>query len=134
MTAVREEAERLLRMALRDANTFALLMPLSQADLAAVGFHAQQAIGKALKAVAVCRGIALRRTHDLTVLAAQLSDAGVPPPVPVDGLRKLNPFAVEFRYDDLPVDCMRREELNPLLHAILDWAGEIIGGMGGDSK
>jgi hypothetical protein len=42
-----EEALRLLRLAHRDAATFALLNPLPQASLSALGFHAQQAVEKA---------------------------------------------------------------------------------------
>lgn len=58
MTPAREEARRLLRLARRDSDTFALLLPLPKATMAALGFHAQQAVEKALKAV--CTGTALR--------------------------------------------------------------------------
>ena len=51
MTPALDEARRLLRLALRDSDTFALLFPLPQAAMAALGFHAQQAVEKALKAV-----------------------------------------------------------------------------------
>ena len=51
MTPALDEARRLLRLALRDSDTFALLFPLPQATMAALGFHAQQAVEKALKAV-----------------------------------------------------------------------------------
>ena len=44
MTPALEEAHRLLRLALRDRDTFALLLPLTKATLAAIGFHAQQAV------------------------------------------------------------------------------------------
>ncbi|MEW6292519.1 MAG: HEPN domain-containing protein [Pseudomonadota bacterium] len=53
MTPQREEALRLLRLARRDRETFELLLPLERASLVALGFHAQQAVEKALKAVAV---------------------------------------------------------------------------------
>lgn len=57
MTPQREEALRLMRLARRDQGTFELLLPLPTANLAALGFHAQQAAEKALKAVAVLRGL-----------------------------------------------------------------------------
>ena len=64
MTPSREEARRLLRLARRDRETFDLLLPLPQASLAALGFLAQQSVEKALKAVAVSRGVEVRRTHE----------------------------------------------------------------------
>ena len=70
MTPQREEALRLLRLARRDRDTFDLLLPLPKASLAALGFHAQQAAEKALKAVAVLRELEAPRTHDLAALAA----------------------------------------------------------------
>jgi len=51
MTPALEEAHRLQRLALRDRGTFDLLLPLPQATLAAIGFHAQQAAEKSIKAV-----------------------------------------------------------------------------------
>ena len=49
MSPALEEATRLLRLAHRDADTFALLHPLPKASMSALGFHVQQAIEKALK-------------------------------------------------------------------------------------
>lgn len=57
MTPQREEALRLLRLARRDRETFDLLLPLQKAGLAALGFHAQQASEKALKAAMVSLGL-----------------------------------------------------------------------------
>ena len=53
MTPALEEAHRMLRLARRDRDTFDLLRPLMQANLSALGFHAQQAVEKALKSVAI---------------------------------------------------------------------------------
>ena len=108
MTPPREEARRLLRLARRDRETFDLLLPLPQADLAALGFLAQQSVEKALKAVAVARGLEVRRTHDLAALGAAVLADGVALPVTVDDLRRLNPYAVEFRYDDEMVPTITR--------------------------
>ena len=126
MTPPREEARRLLRLARRDRETFDLLLPLPQASLAALGFLAQQSVEKALKAVAVSRGVEVRRTHDLAALgAAVLADGGALP-VTVDDLRSLNPYAVEFRYDDEMVPTITRAELDTLLSAILHWAQQYV--------
>jgi len=122
MTLLLEESQRLLRLALRDQETFTLLLPLPKASLAALGFLAQQTVEKALKSVAVLHSVEIRRTHDLAALAQQLRDKGVEPPVVIDELRRLNPFAVEYRYDDDIVPTMVQEEIVAILAAMIPWA------------
>lgn len=122
MTPQREEALRLLRLARRDRDTFDLLLPLRKAGLAALGFHAQQAAEKALKAVAVLLGLEVPRTHDLAALGQAILDAGTALPLTVDQLRSLNPFAVEYRYDDELIPAISREALAATLAAVMDWA------------
>ena len=126
MTPPREEARRLLRLARRDRETFDLLLPLPQASLAALGFLAQQSVEKALKAVAVSRGVEVRRTHDLAALGESVLADGGALPVTVEDLRSLNPYAVEFRYDDDIVPTITRAELDTLLSAILRWAQQCV--------
>jgi HEPN domain-containing protein len=126
MTPQAEEAQRLLRLARRDQGTFSLLLPLPQSELSALGFHAQQSAEKALKAVTVHSGLAVPRTHDLVALASALINSGVELPVSADDLRLLNPFAVEFRYDDEIVALVTRDQLAELLAEILEWAADCI--------
>lgn len=128
MTPALEEAHRLLRLAVRDSDTFALLLPLPKATMAALGFHAQQAVEKALKAVCTRHNIEVRRTHDLTALGQAVLDHGTALPVSLDELRSLNPFAVEFRYDDEITSSMRREDLDALLRVMLSWADTEVDG------
>ena len=122
MTPALEEAHRLQRLALRDRGTFDLLLPLPQATLAAIGFHAQQAVEKSLKAVCTLRSIEVRRTHDLAALAQALIDDGVALPLSPDEFRTLNPFAVEYRYDDEITSTLTREDLNNLVTKVLNWS------------
>lgn len=122
MTPQREEALRLLRLARRDRETFDLLLPLPQASLAALGFHAQQTAEKALKAVMVSLGLEVTRTHDLAALGQAILDQGMTLPLSVDQLRSLNPFAVEYRYDDELIPAISREAIAAMLVAIMDWA------------
>ncbi len=126
MTPPHEEARRLLRLARRDRETFGLLLPLPQASLAALGFLAQQSVEKALKAVAVSRGLEVRRTHDLAALGQAILADGGALPVSADELRSLNPYAVEFRYDDEVIPATTRAELDTLLSAILHWAQQCV--------
>lgn len=121
MTPALEEAHRLLRLALRDGDTFELLLPLPKATMAAMGFHAQQAVEKALKAVCTLRNIEVRRTHDLAALAQALVVDGVTLPISVDEFRTLNPFAVEYRYDDEITSSMTRAELTGIVAKVLAW-------------
>jgi len=127
MTPQLEEALRLLRLARRDHETFDLLFPLPKASLAALGFLAQQSAEKALKAVAALRSIEIRRTHDLAALGQAILDDGGTLPLTADELRCLNPFAVEFRYDDEIIPTITREELDNFLSAVLGWAEHLVG-------
>ncbi len=122
MTPALEEAHRMLRLARRDRDTFDLLRPLVQANLAALGFHAQQAVEKALKSVAILQGIEFRRTHDLAALAQSIVDSGELLPLSIDEFRSLNPFAVEYRYDDELSPTLTRDALNTLVEVVLAWA------------
>ncbi len=64
------------------------------------GFHAQQAVEKALKAWLSFQHIAYPRTHDLNVLLGLLEDAGSDAKS-FRSLVRLNAFAVNFRYEAL---------------------------------
>lgn len=122
MTPALEEAVRLLRLAHRDRSTLVLLARISEAPMASLGFHAQQAVEKALKAVSVSRGIETRRTHDLAALAEMLLDVVGVTPFMLDELRQLNPFAVEYRYDDEFESGLSRDEVTELVERVLAWA------------
>lgn len=93
-----EFAEQLLAAAQRDHLVWRKLVRDLEVHDAMLGFHAQQAVEKWLKAVLAKAGVAFRRTHDLAELLDALQDAGLPPPPHADRLDELNPFAVEARY------------------------------------
>ncbi len=69
-----------------------------------VGFHAQQAAEKLLKAFLMARSIPYRRTHDLRELIDLIRDHGIKFPELLMGIRTLSPFTVEFRYDYIPME------------------------------
>ena len=110
MTPALEEAVRLLRLAHRDRSTLVLLARIPEAPMASLGFHAQQAVEKALKAVSVSRGIETRRTHDLAAGAGQVlsTDAAV-------GGRA----GRLHRQADRPAPCF---PASPNHHQVADWA------------
>jgi HEPN domain-containing protein len=124
MTAFIEEARRLLRLAERDYETFSILRAHPDAKLAPTCFHAQQAVEKALKAALMAGQVHFRYTHDLEELWNLLADAGMAPPQSIEALRRLSPFAVELRYDDLVIPLLAREEAEDITSSVLNWAKE----------
>lgn len=96
--AERTIAETLLISAERDRQAFLKLSGDPALHDSLAGFHAQQAVEKALKAVLSQAGVAFRRTHDLAELLDLLADSGLPAPPHADLLDELNPYAVEMRY------------------------------------
>lgn len=100
----RELAELLLRKAAQDEFTLKKLSPDPASPDEVMGFHAQQAIEKMLKAVLSLAEIRYRRTHDLVELIDLVRERRIPFPPELDDIRRLTPFAAEFRYDDLPLE------------------------------
>lgn len=62
------------------------------------GFHAQQAVEKALKAWLALLGVEYPRTHDLSFLLNMLKDQGQNVESLYD-LIEFNPYAVQYRYE-----------------------------------
>jgi len=65
-----------------------------------IGFHAQQAVEKALKVALVLADSELPRTHDLELLVEQVKGAGTKVPGELSGTEWLTPWAAELRYDE----------------------------------
>jgi len=62
------------------------------------GFHAQQAIEKALKSWLTLLGVECPRTHDLSLLLSTLKERGQAVE-PLYELIEFNPYAVQYRYE-----------------------------------
>lgn len=126
MTPQRDEAERFMRLARRDEAAFRALLDSATVDFAVACFHAQQAVEKALKAVMFLHGLEFRRTHDLEELSGTLADAGVNIPLEGEELRRLTPYAVEFRYDDEPMPLVSPGQAISYTSRVLAWADKIL--------
>ena len=90
-----------------------------------LGFHAQQAVEKALKAVLSGAGQAYPRTHNLVMLVELLRGAGVELPPDADALGDLTPYGVVLRYEDMLVDephPAQPANLEVIVNRTLAWA------------
>jgi len=65
---------------------------------APVGFHAQQAVEKALKAAIASRDQDFPFTHDIGLLAQLCQDAGLELPADLADADRLTPYAAAVRY------------------------------------
>jgi len=121
MSKSREHARLLMEKAAEDAYVLERLAGDAKAPDAIMGFHAQQAVEKCLKAVLTSRGIPYARTHDLAGLVELLERSGIGGPPQADSLPRLSPFAAEHRYGRLPPEEGEEASLDR------DWAMRCVG-------
>jgi len=124
--AERTLAEIFLLTARRDEQAFSTLADDPNLHDSLAGFHAQQAIEKALKAVLAHSGVSFRRTHDIAELLDMLEDAGLAAPPHADRLDELNPYAVEMRYGLIEPSGLDRAATARWVQDVIRWAGGII--------
>ncbi|MGI8592933.1 MAG: HEPN domain-containing protein [Solirubrobacteraceae bacterium] len=116
-----EVADLLLERASGDLAALRILgADQSQADHV-VGFHAQQAVEKSLKAALVMLEVEIPRTHELAYVLSLLEDAGVDLPKEVAGVESLTPWAGGLRYDEV-APRIDREDVMALAEAAFSWA------------
>lgn len=98
-----------------------------------IGFHVQQAVEKALKAVLCSRGIEYPRTHNISVLLDLLAEHSLALPMARQDLVILTPYGVLFRYDEAgPTDAELanlpdRAALLAVADAVVMWASGALG-------
>ena len=119
-----ELARRFLSLADRDIKVFRKLVNDPDIDDEAVGFHAQQAVEKCMKAVLALHQIEFRKTHDLTALIDLLEEYDLTRPPLLDAIKRLNPFAVVLRYDFIELGALDREQAQDVVSSVRRWAGE----------
>jgi HEPN domain-containing protein len=94
-----DNARQLLALAVEDVRAMEVLKDAGEDVSARIfGFHAQQAVEKALKAWLSLAGVTYPLTHSLNVLFGLLSDAAGADAGAFGDLETLTPFAVQFRY------------------------------------
>ena len=119
-------ARLLLRKARGDLDVARLIAADPDPHDDAIGFHAQQAVEKAIKAVLAFSQAAAPRTHDLAYLVELLAAHGVEVPAAIAEPEWLSPWAVTTRYDDLDDTLDRRAAIDAATSAI-EWAQALVG-------
>jgi HEPN domain-containing protein len=124
-----EVSRTLARKAIGDATAAREFAGNSDITDEIIGFHAQQAIEKWLKAIIAGRGESFEHTHDLRrlvrVAALDLENA----PFDVDAVIALTQYAAPLRYEDLlDAEPLDREATIDLLEEVGQWAEDAIKG------
>ena len=133
MNRSREHALVLMDRAADDQYVLERLAEDDQAPDAIIGFHAQQAIEKSLKAVLTSREIHYGRTHNLRFLIDLLLRNQVDLPPEADRLPVLTPYAVQFRYEPPPEEPTGSVDLDRdwavgCVRQVRDWAAGLTAG------
>ncbi len=131
----RPEHVDLAHLLLRKANADLAVTRTLAADDAeshdeAIGFHAQQAVEKALKAVLAISELPSPRTHDLTYLVELLATHGIDVPTTIAEPEWLSPWAVTTRYDDLD-DALDRHAAIEAAASAIAWAQTLLSDVSG---
>ncbi len=104
MNSPLDHARGLLSRAHDDFFVVSRLAREADAPVWVLGFHAEQAVEKALKAVLSSAGIVYPRTHNLVMLVELLRQAQQPIPPNADDFGMLVPYGVVLRYEEIPDD------------------------------
>jgi HEPN domain-containing protein len=120
-----EYAGVLLRRAEGDVAACRLLAEDPEMSGEVVGFHAQQAVEKALKVALVLQGVEFPRTHDLGFLVALVQESGTEFPAELGDSDWLTPWAATLRYDE-PAALDRAAAL-ALAENAAQWAASLLG-------
>ena len=117
-----EQPRLLLRKAAQDLAVLDKLIDDAAIDDETLGYHAQQAAEKLIKALLAHGGHDYPRSHNIGLLLDLLESHGIPLPVRFEDVQALTPFGTVYRYDDLPLDdTPERHSWPPLLHALQAW-------------
>ena len=116
----------LARLARIDLTTAKKLAPDPEMDDRPVGFHAQQAVEKAVKVALTLRGIDFSRTHDLEYLLTLAGKHSIALEPEFEAASWLTPWAVEFRYDDDPIETLDRKRAIATASAAVAWCEELL--------
>jgi HEPN domain-containing protein len=116
----------LLRLARDDELAARSLLPIESITDAILGFHAQQAVEKSVKAVLAFREVEFPFTHDLDGLLELCQGHGVEVPEELSDVDNLSPYGVQLRYGTIQPSVLDRDEALRWAASAIDWATSII--------
>lgn len=123
----RELALLLIRKAVGDESVIDKLLDDPDVPDDMLGFHAQQAVEKRLKAVLAFNEIDYERTHSIGYLTSLLEHHGIDPPGGREQIEELTPWAVAARYEDRFEEVLDRSTVPGLLSVLRDWSERRLG-------
>jgi HEPN domain-containing protein len=119
-------ARQLLQLAGDDELAARSLLAATEIADAIIGFHAQQAVEKAIKAVLSQRDVLFPYTHDLDGLLELLRDPGSHHPDELARVESLTHYGVTVRYGMSPSSTLDRERAVSWAAAAVRWARGLI--------
>ena len=123
MSEGRNTADVLIAKAREDQAAASALADNDEVSDGIVGFHAQQAVEKALKSILSARDVEYEFRHDIAYLCELLSADGLHLPEDVAQADVLTPWAAEFRYEDPPSDeALDRAAAVRRAATVIEWA------------
>jgi HEPN domain-containing protein len=133
MNRSHEHAGTLLAKARDDAGMMRTLMAAPDSPDWGVGFHAQQAVEKAIKAVLSDRAVEYPRTHNLLLLVELVRSAGLQTPPDETELTRLTPYGAPLRYESGALESeepLDRSWAKGVVQRVLAWAEGLLGEAG----
>lgn len=124
-------ARKFLAVADNDIKAFQKLAADADIADASIGFHAQQAVEKCLKAELALHSVKFQKKPDLGELLDLYEKQHMALPPMMEVLEELNPYAVTRRddwFDDF--EPLNRERTKEIVLTIRRWADEQINGAG----
>ena len=115
-------ARVLLARAIDDETLVRKVSPDTDIADAIVGFHAQQAVEKLIKAVLAARGVAFMKSHALSYLIGLVEENEIEAPAEFSEADVLSPWAVEFRYEGDEPPALDRPAALTLVEQVRMWA------------
>jgi HEPN domain-containing protein len=102
------------------------LLPVEDVADAILGFHAQQAVEKSLKAVLASADVQFPYTHDLDGLIELCRGHGLEIPDALEDADQLSPYGVRMRYGASHDTRLDRDQALGWSAAAVEWAREIV--------
>jgi HEPN domain-containing protein len=115
-------ANVLLAKALGDEASLRALREHPEVPDEVVGFHAQQAVEKQIKAVLTAHDIPFTKTHELSFLVGLIDENKIDVPPVLEEAEMLTDWAVEFRYEGDEPPALDRAGALTLVIKVREWA------------